>query len=179
MNENNNGLNNSSVPYKAVNNLNTVIENPNININSAVTNNIMENNNAELTQLSTSSTIMGQQVEENKDIIQNKDSIEQYFDKNQNVQQPVVNNFATINTVDSNNSGVVSNNNSSSELNANNVQYENVYQSNVTNKKKKVSIRIPGEFKTALVIVIFLLILLTIFDNINGIFDYIRNLFGF
>ena len=44
----------SSTPYRASGNLNTVIGNPNININSATTSNIMENDSSNVNSFNSS-----------------------------------------------------------------------------------------------------------------------------
>jgi len=165
-------------PYKATKNLNTIIGNPDININSVVTSNIMEspsentinnqNNNViqpepQQSNDKLNNTIMSnnnQTNNPNQDIISN--NINQFVNSN---QQSINNTFPKDNET-------VENKNQKTEpQKASSVKYENVYQSKKIPKKK--SFKIPSEFKTTLVVALILLIFISFFEKI---YDFLRNL---
>lgn len=194
----------SNTPYKATGNLNTVIGNPDININSAVTSNIMENNqnvsnlNSEMVSnesmtfnnsVNQSNTIQMPTVGSNSNSsIQNQtanenvsepetDPVRSFIDKTTSQESQVNTSFGsdtsyvnTVNNMDSFNTNLNNYNpyNTTGTTDGN-VQYENAY---VTDKKKKPkkTVKIPSEFKTAIFVVLLLLILLSCFDTIYDFF---------
>lgn len=197
----------SNTPYKATGNLNTMIGNPNININSAVTSNILEGNDgipvpsvgdSSKTNIVESndievtgpvsnfnplaSSMLNSNLDEGRNnSVQKEEPIQDFINKtnetsghnNHNVGvssiEPIINvqetkssSYATnINTVESNR-----------DSNVNQVRYENVYQTDKKNKPKN-SFKIPNEFKTAIFVVLILLIVLSCFEPI---YDFFRNL---
>lgn len=219
---NNNEQNFSNTPYKASGNLNTIIGNPDININSAVVSNIMEGsgnvampsisdgvnnnnlNNFSAVNLESQSSLMSDSVVDKKqdNVIIEEDPIQSFINKTRDVSSdikeestfnqvettPVVNdnNYVNNNYVSSENvgvnSGYVSNLNNSSNIsnvssndnvNTSQVRYENTYQTGKKNKSNKKTISIPNEFKTAIFVVLILLIIVSCFDVI---YDFFRNL---
>ena len=180
---------NSSVPYKAVKNLNTVIGNPDINVNSVTTSNILEGNSAPIndgtnnelnsnTNVTASNNVSAPVTNVNN--INSGDDIGNYINS--------LNSTADVSTINSepiNESTSINNNNTSEIIEQNSqivnntvtnkVVYENAYQSK-NEKKIRKKIAIPSEFRTAIVIVLFLLIVITCFEPI---YDFLRNLFLF
>lgn len=167
MNENDLNNNRDTVPYKATGNLNTVIGNPDINMNSAMTSNILENNSQNINSDSfvnnttsvnvnnTSSTNVDNNLSLNNNII---------------VQSNLTRESSVVNK---SNYDALKQNVPPSIDTSQSFKYENVYESNV-DKKKKRSFKIPSEFITAIIVVAILLFSLLFFDPI---FDFFRSLF--
>lgn len=192
----------SNVPYKASGNLNTVIGNPDVNINSAVTSNIMEtdasgvvNNvgNNKNINFSTSlpvdnmfnsnisdSVLDG--VKEDVQIVNNP--VDEFIRKSNavsNINENSLNSTSYTDNYSTNldfiDNSVVFKNSDDSNVNvaingSSQVKYENVY--NVDNTKKvKKSFKIPSEFKTAIFILLILLLFVCCMETI---YDFLRNL---
>lgn len=194
----------SNTPYKATGNLNTVIGNPDINMNSAVTSNIMEGQfaNASLNNNSINNLSVAASQENGGNLNfgsdpnvvsgfvsnPNKNSNEASVDYNSVSSDPVrdfvnktvpntatdisgvnseVSNSVVYNSVDSSVNNYSSN--SVSGVNNSNVQYENVYETDKKKKPKK-TVKIPSEFKTAVFVVLILLIILSCFDTVYDFF---------
>lgn len=190
MNENNNvnnGMDNANTPYRAVRNLNTAIGNPNINVNSVTTSNILEDNNVQLSNTpvnnvgNDSSNNVGNQVT-NVNNIDSGDDINKYINSlssstgessanlNTNNEPPIITS-SDDSSLESDNQGSLRENNNVSKT----IVYENSYQSK-GDKKARKKIAIPTEFRTAIIIVLILLVVLTCFEPI---YDFFRNLFSF
>lgn len=229
MNENEQNF--SSAPYRATKNLNTVIGNPDININSAMTSNILDsetslNNQSNQTNLFvdseissfSSDTFNNDQLDSNQtlnnNVVANIDNniSNDNFDSFKFQEKEVVSEQSNLNVdmqndLSSNltNKFIQADNNFSSNFSSNNevfngdgvdgassvnssyvqntnvrnnssISYENVYKSE---KKKEVntgSISIPQEFKTAIFVVLILLVVISCFEPI---YDFFRNLHFF
>lgn len=198
MNDNNQSF--SNTPYKATGNLNTVIGNPNININSAVTSNIMEGNPSN-SNFGNQQNINSVDFNQNSNLNSNlnsydeapqfpnenvQDSLEQnpvesFIAKttaSQNLSSTEVN-TSTFTSLETDNSNFKTNNlntdiNKNTEFlasneNNNSVRYENAYETPKKNKPKK-TVKIPNEFKTAIFVVLILLIILSCFDFVYDFF---------
>lgn len=179
---------NSSVPYKAVKNLNTVIGNPDINVNSVTTSNILEGNSAPINdgtnnELNSNTNVTASNnVSEpvtNVNNINSGDDIGNYINSLNSTADVSIINSDPVNesTSINNNTSEIIEQNSQIVNNTvtNKVVYENAYQSK-NEKKIRKKIAIPSEFRTAIVIVLFLLIVITCFEPI---YDFLRNLFLF
>lgn len=208
----------SSTPYRASGNLNTIIGNPNININSATTSNIMEGDSTNTNHFEQSQSLDYDQNNQilnsdmsNNNIISNlnnnsfdqqkdnddsisSDPVRDFINRTSNVSNNIFENnvssgnfnvesnhdHSSVNTISNN---TVSNNyqstyldktgNNTASSNVNNaeVRYENVYNERKPRKEKK-GIKIPSEFKTAVIVVIILLLLLSCFDVV---YDFFKN----
>ena len=205
MNENEQNFSNS--PYRATKNLNTMIGNPDINVGSVTTSNIMENNvniNSQTVNNVENSNFNSFSNFQNNVNVQNSNMSSFDYSQNLNVDSSVndvktSDNFVSENIETGNSSFVYENlNNSNKFLNsevtgntnyvdsnsvpntynneasnvAANIQYENVNVSNIK-KNTKESISIPSEFKTAIFLVLILLIVLSCFETV---YDFFRNL---
>ena len=180
---------NSSVPYKAVKNLNTVIGNPDINVNSVTTSNILEGNSAPINEGTNNELKSNTNVTASNNVsapVTNVNNINSGDDIGNYINS--LNSTADVSTINSepiNESTSINNNNTSEIIEQNSqivnntvtnkVVYENAYQSK-NEKKIRKKIAIPSEFRTAIVIVLFLLIVITCFEPI---YDFLRNLFLF
>lgn len=201
----------SNGPYKASGNLNTVIGNPDINMNSAVGSNIMEDNNTFLNNVGNNSNI-SQPIDSNinSNVMNNINSnvmnnvnpnvmnninvnsssvinnpVDEFIKKSNSISN-VDNTFT--NEVNSNYNNYVGDINSTNFNSVNKfsgvsssnvasdtssqVRYENVYNSD-KNKKQKQSFKIPSEFRTAIFLLLILLIVLSCFEPV---YDFFRNL---
>ena len=174
---------NSNTPYKAVGNLNTVIGNPNINVNSVTTSNILEDNNMQNNSVPVD--VLGNSndginsITANVNNINTGDDISNYINS---INQPLNNNLSDTTNNSNNNQDTTVNSSdltvnavNSNQTNSNNVVYENAYQSKIGKKVSK-KIVIPSEFKTAIVIVVILLIVLAFFEPI---YNFFKDLFLF
>lgn len=198
---NDNEQNFSNTPYKATRNLNTMIGNPDININSATASNIkevgseknnnmnsslFENNldnlkdmdNSNLDYQGSRSALV--EAEDNLD----NDPIRDFINKTNNNSYKNTLNDTNSNeslssnvALDSNAStsvgGVFSNSVDSNNTIDKKVKYENVYQTYNKKNKSKKTFSIPKEFRTAIFVVLILLIVLSYFESI---YDFFRNL---
>ena len=170
MNDNNFMNNNQAAsPYKATRNLNTEIENPEININSATGINIQESNSDNISSNNYFNSQLNNnfnQIEDNKTV--SEDSIENYINTKES------NTFIT-------NENVVTPNNTNyneqySEMYDNNITSTNKvnnYQPTLKEKKKPKSFKIPSELKVMLLIVGILLLFMTVMPKI---FDFISEI---
>ena len=199
----------SNGPYKASGNLNTVIGNPNININSAITSNIMEDNGSNFSNASNSSSnnnfvnsntnfnnnnFVNTNNQADSDLVRNpsniyntssnvisqdstiteskSDPVTDFIRKDKTVLEPNIQSSSNydrpIDTLS--NQGISSSNSFSTDNNS--VQYENVYEFDKKKKPKK-TIKIPKEFRTAVLVVLILLIVISCFEVV---YDFFRNL---
>ena len=203
---NDNDQNFSSTPYKATGNLNTMIGNPNININSAVTSNIMEgsggipinpmnsgpqidsmnsSNNLNETSISNmdpmNSVMVNSEPVLQEAVIPEVDPVQQFINKNNealnnNIQNSVTNQVESIvNVVPSVSNNFTPNVSTQPYISetTSQVRYENVYETTKKNNGPKKTVKIPSEFKTAIFVVLILLIVISCFEPI---FDFFRNL---
>ena len=183
----NNGNVNSNTPYKAVRNLNTVIGNPDINVNSVTTSNILEDNNTQSNFVPANDLSNTSTINENSDSsVKSVNSIDSGDDINKYINSLNSNTEISSASVESSNEPINSSTDDSpviteqpSQVNdtiaSKEVVYENAYQTK-SNKKGRKKIAIPSEFRTAIIIVLVLLAVITCFEPI---YDFFRNLFTF
>mgnify|MGYP007101877640 CR=1 FL=1 len=162
-NDLNNSTNNS---YKASGNLNTIIGNPDIKVQSTMTSNILENNQANVNNSSENSAFSL-----DNDVIVQGNEIPN-SNSNEYVNNSSNNDITIQNSLLNNSNSSTNNLNNYPSYSQQGYMYENVYQSTADKKKKKTFV-IPSEFITAIIVVAILLISLMFFDPI---FDFFRSL---
>lgn len=163
MNENNNYNNGNVSPYKASGNLNTIIGNPAVNINSAMdvniqnvaTNKVNVNNSNDLSTASKNMRSSGVNllgVQNNSSVVTNTPI------NNTNINH---NSDTKVTNIDNTSNNAYSNNNYVTKT---------YVEKNDKPKKKNIQLKLGAEFKMALLIVVILMIFIFLLPKISEIF---------
>jgi len=175
-------INNSSMEnkYKATRNLNTEIENPQINISSAVGLNIKDTLNNNIPTNNTINNYFNENLNQNNNELNNSINTASSTN-NTNFMTQDNNNFIQTNTIN--------NNDTNNFINTNNTQYNNnfenesnnesyipveekeLYQPTLKEKKKQKSFKIPSELKIMMFIIFILLLFILV---VPYIYDFIK-----
>ena len=184
MNDNDIRNNNDNNVYRATTNLNTAIENPNVNINSAtginmVCANVYDNNfniqdnevginNVPIQQVDIMNNVVNQDLNVNSSAIVNNESVVDYGYVNNNQFIPNIDIIITMQQVDINNN--IDNSNMDTYQVDENAKYEPIMP---TKKKPKRGSVLSNEVKAMMIIIFILLVVVYV---IPYIYDFFRGM---
>ena len=179
---NDNGFMNNNTPYKATRNLNTEIENPEMNVNNIVGINIQDSvsDNTNIPN-----NYFDDKINSNENLVNNNqvnDNIDTYFNSNEsynNIYSNLPEGYVNNNAVDNNTfiTDKIDNNGNSNDSFSYDGQEEpsssDSYHPLYKEKKKQTSFNVPTELKIMIFIVIILLVFIYI---IPYLFDFLQEI---